>query len=215
MKNRSWFWLGMVSLFLTIVTLVITITINAYPLYVLEIKQLDLAESLGLTSKQLLLNYREMMGYLNFPWRNQFKLTDFPHSVSGAFHFYEVKRLFMLNYGVLLITITPTVLFLRKLWREGQFWRLVRPFQIAALIPIAFGLVMLMSFDWFFVTFHSIFFNNDAWLFNPLTDPIINALPESYFMHCFVLGFLLFELLLLLGIYLGKYQLLNKNKKEL
>ena len=48
----------------------------------------------------------------------------------------------------------------------------------------------LFHADWLLINFYCvswIIFNNDAWLFNPLTDPIINALPEAYFMHCFIL----------------------------
>ena len=50
---------------------------------------------------------------------------------------------------------------------------------------LCFLAFMLIGFDQFFIAFHGLFFNNDAWLFNPLTDPIINALPEAYF--CFIL----------------------------
>lgn len=205
-----WYYFGWVSLFLTILTLVIAVTINAYPLYIFEVSRLNLAENLGLTKAQLLLNYREMMAYLNLPWHHIFTLPDFVHSASGAFHFYEVKKLFMLNYAVLGLTCIPSGLFIRQLKKTGSLWRLVRPFQFAAMLPFILGFVMLTAFDWFFVTFHSLFFNNDDWLFNPVTDPIINALPESYFMKCFILGFVLLEMILLIGIYLGKHQLANK-----
>ena len=59
--------------------------------------------------------------------------------------------------------------------------------SVGNVFACAFGFFMLIGFDQFFIAFHGLFFNNDAWLFNPLTDPIINALPEAYFMHCFIL----------------------------
>ena len=30
-------------------------------------------------------------------------------------------------------------------------------------------------------------FNNDDWIFNPVTDPIITMLPENYFAQCAIL----------------------------
>lgn len=205
MKNSRFFnCLGWVALFLLLVTTVITVTINAYPLYWWESNRLNLAATLGLSHTQLLENYNQMMGYLNNPFQTDFNLSDFSHSASGAYHFYEVKQLFQLNYLVLLITLLPGLAFLRHLKRSGGMWRLVRPFQVAAAIPVMVGFVIITSFDWFFVTFHQLFFNNDDWLFDPVTDPIINALPESYFMLCFIFGFLLLEGLLMIGIRQGK-----------
>ncbi|WEG72915.1 TIGR01906 family membrane protein [Vagococcus intermedius] len=203
-KSNNYHKLGMLSLFLTIITVVITVTINAYPLYVFEVKYLNLLDWVDLSQSELLTNYRQLMGYLNIPWHQELILTDFPVSASGALHFYEVKKLFMLNYSILLVTIIPTILFCINLVKTNQIWRLVMPFRVAAMVPVVLGFVMLMGFDQFFVGFHSLFFNNDAWLFDPVTDPIINVLPETYFMHCFILGFGLLELILLLGIYFGK-----------
>ncbi len=80
-------------------------------------------------------------------------------------------------------------------------------------LPVLFGFFMLIGFDQFFIAFHGLFFNNDAWLFNPLTDPIINALPEAYFMHCFILFFVLLEGLFLIGVLIGKRSLKNKERK--
>lgn len=203
-KSGKYHKLGMLSLFLTIITLVITVTINAYPLYLFDVGYLNLLDWVDLSQTDLLANYRQLMGYLNFPWRNTLILNDFPVSDSGALHFYEVKKLFMLNYGVLLATLIPTSLFCLNLVKTKQIWRLVTPFRVGAFVPVVMGCVMLMGFDQFFVGFHSLFFNNDAWLFDPITDPIINVLPEAYFMHCFILGFVLLEVIFLSGIYLGK-----------
>lgn len=208
MSKQKWLHrLGLLCLFLTIITFVITVTINAYPLYVWDIRRLDILDWVDVSKETLLLNYRELMRYLNNPFVTKLILPDFPVSESGAFHFYEVKKLFMLNYGVLLVTLIPTILYLKQLVRQKRLWQLVRPFQFAAIIPLVFGFIMAIGFNSFFNAFHGVFFNNDDWLFDPVTDPIINALPEAYFMHCFILAFVLLEVLLLLGIYLGKREM--------
>ena len=201
---RVFQWL---CLFLLIVTGVITLTINAYPLYVWDVSRLELFQQVTLTRGELLADYRQLLAYLNFPWIETLQLPHFPISTSGAFHFYEVKKLFLLNYAVLIVTIYPSWHFLRQLKREQGLWRLIRPFQFGFLIPIALGLVMLSSFDWFFRTFHGVFFNNEAWIFDPATDPIILVLPEQFFLHCFILAFLLLEGIFLVGILVGKRSL--------
>lgn len=196
--------LSWTALFLFIVTTVIGVTVNAYPLYQWESQRLGLAQDLGLTQGELLHNYRQMMGYLNNPFQQTFHLTDFAHSEAGAFHFYEVKKLFQLNYIVWLVTLFPSVLFIKGLKETGGLWRLVRPFQVGMIVPLVIGFIIATAFDWFFVAFHQLFFNNDAWLFDPATDPIINALPESFFMICFIFGFLLLEIIFVIGCAIGK-----------
>ena len=53
---------------------------------------------------------------------------------------------------------------------------------------------MLIGFDQFFTLFHQVLFVGDAtWLFDPYKDPIILALPEDYFLHAFLIFFVLYE----------------------
>src|SRR5699024_5594819 len=120
-------------------------------------------------------------------------LPDFPVSASGAFHFYEVKLLFYVNYGLLALSSVGSVFYLRKLQKERTFWKLVNPFKIAIFVPFVLLLILALDFNWMFVMFHEILFNNDAWLFNAATDPIIRVLPQEFFMYCFILAFTLIE----------------------
>ena len=203
-------YLGFLSLFLTIISLCIAITINFRPLYILDIDFLNILDYTVIGKKELIANFDQLMQYLNNPFITSLKLSDFPVSESGAFHFYEVKRLFMLNYAVLLVTIIPSGFFLRYLKKNGWLWRLMNPFRIGMFLPLVLLFLMVIGFDQFFVQFHSIFFNNDAWLFDPTTDPIINVLPETFFMHCFLLFFVLLEGSLFSGYWIGRKAL----KKE-
>ncbi|WP_071131106.1 TIGR01906 family membrane protein [Enterococcus timonensis] len=192
--------LGYFAMFLTILTAVITVTINFRPLYRFDIDYLNITEITGFSKEILLKNFAILMRYLNFPWIKNLSTPDFPMSESGAFHFYEVKQLFTLNYVLLLILIIPAVYFLIRMFKTGQNWRLHGVFKIAAIVPVAFGALMALGFDQFFVSFHQVFFNNDDWLFDPATDPIIMALPEEFFMHCFILAFVLLEVIFIVGL---------------
>lgn len=204
---QRWEKVGLVFWLLTLLTLAITLTINARWLYQWDIQHLELLNYTSLSEKELLLNFDQLMRYLNTPWITELNLPDFPVSASGALHFYEVKRLFLLNYGVLLVSVLPSILYLRHLIRNKRLWTLIQPFKIAVSVPLIIAVVMAMGFDRFFVAFHGIFFNNDAWIFNPATDPIINVLPEEFFLHCFILFFVLLEIFFFLQIVLGKYAL--------
>lgn len=129
---------------------------------------------------------------------------DFPSSASGLFHFFEVKKLFMLDYLILIFSGVGTFGFMRYLNRRRESWRLLPYFRKGILLPLGILLALLISFDTLFVLFHQVFFNNDAWLFNPATDPIILALPAEFFLHSFLLAFGLIEVFLVLGYFTTK-----------
>lgn len=210
MKSK---WLergGFICFVVALLTLAITLTINARWLYRFDVDYLNLLDYTSLSNKELMHNFDQLMGYLNFPWIETLEMTNFPVSASGAFHFYEVKKLFLLNYVLLVITIVPSFFYLRHLVKQRRLWTMIQPFRIVIGIPIVLVFLMAVNFDRFFVLFHGIFFNNDAWIFNPATDPIINVLPETFFLHCFILFFVLLEIFYFLPIYFGKRAL----KKE-
>ena len=137
----------------------------------------------------------------------EYNMPDFPSSARGLFHFVEVKKLFALNYLILLFSGVGTFGFVRYLSRRQQSWQLLLYFRRGTLIPLAILLALLVSFDTLFVLFHQVFFNNDAWLFNATTDPIILALPAEFFMHSFLLAFGLIEVFLILGYFTTKYRI--------
>ena len=49
------------------------------------------------------------------------------------------------------------------------------------------GFVVALDFESAFITFHQIVFRNNYWVFDYRSDPVINILPETFFMHCFIL----------------------------
>lgn len=199
----------MMSLFLFIVSFSIALTINLTPLYSFDIGYLGISERVGLSKETLMENYRVLLNYLNLPWVSELNFPDFPSSESGLFHFYEVKRLFILDYAIALITAVGSFFYIRYIKKNQLFWKMVRPFQIGIAVPFVVLFMIAVSFDQLFVAFHKLFFNNDAWLFNPSTDPIILALPETFFMHCFILAFVLIELQIIFGFFYTKKKAFN------
>ncbi|MCC5894789.1 MAG: TIGR01906 family membrane protein [Alkalibacterium sp.] len=190
---------GFISLLLLIITVSIAVVILFTPLYHFTVWFHDLPQRLDMTYNTLIENYYVLMRYLHFPWIQELNLPDFPSSESGLFHFWEVKILFYINYGVLFISAAASVLYIRYVKRNRLFWTLQKPFFIASLVPPMLLMLLAINFDRMFVIFHELFFNNDAWLFNPSTDPIILALPQEFFMYCFILFFILIEASFIFG----------------
>lgn len=204
--------LGIISMIIFVITLSIAVTIWFIPLYQITIQTQNIPESLGLTYDKLMDNYYALLQYLHFPWIQELNLPDFISSENGLLHFYEVKLLFYLNYSVLLIAFVSTFFYLKFVKRTGRIWVLIKPFFFASLIPPVLLLFLAVNFDSMFVSFHQIFFNNDAWIFNPATDPIINALPQDFFMYCFILFFILIETSFILGYQISKRKAFKTSK---
>lgn len=203
---------GSLAIFLFILTAAIALTINFTPLYSFDITYLDIEGLTGLSKEVIMENYQILMRYLNVPWVGELNMPDFPSSASGLFHFYEVKRLFMFNYGVMIITGIISFFFLRNRKRSGELWQILNITRLMVFIPIFILFFIALNFNQLFVTFHQIFFNNDAWIFDWRTDPIILALPQEFFMHCFILVFVLLEAGLWALYFWTKRQLSNKKR---
>ncbi|GAX03723.1 membrane protein [Secundilactobacillus pentosiphilus] len=209
-KARVKIGLQWVALFLAIISLVIFLTINSVWLYWLNVKLGHLSKIVQISSSRIVQNYLQLLGYLQLPWITKLDMMDFPTSPSGLQHFIDVKHLFLLNNGILIVTIGPAIHFLKRLSVKKKLWKLIRPFQTAALVPVLAGLLMLVNFNQFFIDFHKVLFRNSDWLFDPRFDPVILVLPESFFSQCFLLAFGLFELVMLWGIWRGNRTFLEK-----
>ena len=198
MGQKLKYFFGYVAMFLLVLSASIAFTINFTPLYSFDIDYLNIEQMTGLSKDIILDNYRILMQYLNLPWITELKMPDFPASESGLFHFYEVKQLFLLDYAILGVSAVVTGLFLRMVKKEQGYWRMMNPLRLMIAAPLAALAIIFMNFDRLFVAFHGVFFNNDAWIFDARIDPIILALPQDFFMHFFVLVFVLLELVLVL-----------------
>lgn len=204
MKKTVIDFLGILSLILLILSFSIAFTINFTPLYEWTAESMNLADRLGMPHETLMGNYRILLDYLNKPWINELRMPDFPSSESGLFHFYEVKLLFMLDYVILMLSAIGSFFYVRYLKQQRRIWVLIKPFAVASIVPVVLLFFIAVNFDRVFVLFHEIFFNNDAWIFNPAADPIINALPQDFFMYCFILVFVMMEGLFIAGYFLSK-----------
>ncbi|MFH5811846.1 TIGR01906 family membrane protein [Companilactobacillus sp. FL22-1] len=188
MSNSQKDFFYTIALAFFILTAAISITIFAsYGLFAFDIKHYYLEQAVGMKYGTIMKNYAQMMDYLINPFNWHWHLSDFASSPAGRLHFLDCKKLFLLNFGVFIISGIIVAKF-RKV--RAHFNRV---FLWIGIVGIVLAVLMLLNFDEFFVVFHEVLFRNSDWLFDPNKDPIINVLPEEFFTQCFVLFFIIFE----------------------
>ena len=181
-------------------------TLVTYPI---DINYFHLLDIIPIEFKTLLNNYYQLLAYLCLPWINKLVIPNFPSSTNGLAHFAAVKQLLLFNNISMLITGYVAVKFLITLRKNKQAWQLRYLVTGLLIVIIGIGIGMLSNFDKFFVIFHQLLFHNYDWLFDPNTDPIINALPITFFEQCFVI----FGILLLIWL-ISLLFISSKNKSR-
>lgn len=172
---------------LTMISLAVVLTLACKPLYYLDIHALHIPETTGYTISEIKANYNAVIDYSLSFGNAPLKFPTFPMSEGGRIHFEEVKNIFgLFKYMAIFGTLASAV---GILWmrRKHGYGYLKSTAILAVALPAVFGAAVALNWDWAFVTFHEIAFNNDYWLFDPATDPVINILPDAYFLHCAVM----------------------------
>ncbi len=196
----------LVVFMLTLIALCITVVINFQPLYYFFVDHHHLANNVGLSRPELVKNYQHLLNYLNFPWVTSLHMS-LPSSADGLTHFADVKHLFLLNYAILIVGAPFSWVYLKTLKQHNTLWKLIAPAQMVLTGVILLVIIMLLSFQQFFITFHEVLFRNQDWVFDAVKDPIINALPDNFFLACFIMFFSLFCAALISMIVIGKRSL--------
>ena len=175
----------------------LALAINFRPLYYLDIRLLNLVEASGFNAVVIKECCPFYTGDLQFTIRS---------SASGISHFAECKEIFNTIYIIGAVSLVFVIVSFAIKARCGEIKYLRNCAIITVVLPIITGLAVLISFDKFFLIFHKLVFNNDDWLFDPETDPIINLLPETFFMQCalIIIGTMFVGALTVFIIYLVK-----------
>ena len=191
---------------LLFISLAVVTTINFRPLYYFDINYLNIMESTGLTEEVIRENYDTLIDYSSPFFQGELEFPSLAASESGLFHFMEVKNIFTGFYILGAITLIFGIIIIIQKHKNMDFSYLLVSAVTAIVLPLLLALSLSIDFDRAFVIFHKLFFNNDYWLFDPTTDPVITILPDTFFMHCAIMIIVLVLLLslLFLVIYLMK-----------
>ncbi|MGU7993110.1 TIGR01906 family membrane protein [Streptococcus suis] len=168
----------------------------AWLVYPFEISFLGLEKVVYMKAADISYNFNILMNYLTNPFASVLDMPNFSSSADGLKHFADVKHLFHLTQGIFILTLPAFVLFVKNILLKGYGDLVKKVIFWTMLTPMIVGLLgVLVGFDQFFVLFHMVLFPGDStWLFDPAKDPVIYILPQEFFLHCFVLFFVLYEL---------------------
>lgn len=164
----------------------VIVAINWKGLYYHDIKALRIPETSGYSEEIIRENYDALIEYCSPFFDGELSFPTLTSSPAGIQHFAEVKTIFITFYYLLAITFVLLLPLLIFSWKRNYCINLKLSAITTVVLPLLVGLACSINFDQAFVLFHKIFFRNDYWLFDPMTDPIINLLPSKFFLHCAV-----------------------------
>lgn len=189
---------------LFIISLSVILGLNFRPLYYINVIKIQ-ALNENLSTGVIRNNYDILINYLNPFYTGKLKLDSLVMSTFGEFHFYEVKQLFNLFYILFVVTLLLGIIFFIISFHRKDFSYLKSTAFMTFLIPIVLGIPFIVDFDWSFVAFHEIAFSNDYWLFDPKIDPVINILPQWFFMEAAFLILLFMIVFAIFSYMLGRH----------
>lgn len=189
---------------LLFISLGVVFTINFRPLYYMDMKLLNIAEESGYTEDDIANNYNALIDYSSPFYKGELSFPTLDASVAGIQHFKEVKDIFVFFYILSGISLISSVAIIIYKYKKRDISYLPVSSLTAIILPLIVGLLLAIDFDKAFTVFHKMFFKNDYWIFDPITDPVINILPSAFFLHCAILivVFVLLASLILYLIYL-------------
>jgi len=196
------------SMTLFIFCIAVVATFGCRFIYYFDIDYLNIADSLGVSRELLIENYDTLIDYCFSLSDELLVFPDFTQSESGQIHFKETKDLFhvfLLGTPITGILSAAGIFLLRK---EKPRTYLKYTATLSIFLPLVAGTLIAINFKKAFEFFHKIVFQNDYWLFDPLTDPVILALPKAFFMHCGI--FIIAIVLLLSGLSYISYRISSK-----
>lgn len=194
---------------LFIISSSVIITLNIKAIYYNDIDKLDIESMIDLSKQEIIKNYDYLIDY-NLSWSDkEFELPSLPSSRNGKIHFEEVRNIFqkvkIITIIMGIISIIGGIVQIRK----KQFKFLRDSSILIVIMPILLAIPIAINFNACFIMFHKIMFSNDYWIFDPNVDPVINMLPEEFFMH---MGVVILSIMVICSIVL---QLIYRKSKNL
>ena len=203
------------SFIVLVVTFSIAIPILWRDFYFFHIDLLNITEAAGCSKSDLIISFNELMDSLVF--YKPFSVGVFDYSISGMNHFLDCRILFTLDlvalpisFIIFLVYIILIKLNFIKVYRIKGMSILFYASFVPIVVLGALAIFALIDVNSAYAFFHAILFpGKDNWVFNPYTDPIINALPEQFFLDC---GILIFGVMLLILLVVIIFNIVRKVK---
>lgn len=183
---------------LLFISMAVVITINFRPLYYLDVTFLNIDTMSGLSKSEIIRNYNALIDYSSPFFQGALVFPTLAASESGLSHFADVKNIFTLFYYLGASSLVLGIIIIVYKVKKNDYSFLIVSSITSIVLPVILALFMAINFDKAFIVFHKIAFRNNDWLFDPSTDPVINILPDTFFMHSALLIILIVLLLSIL-----------------
>lgn len=200
LKNTAY---GLISS-LFIISAAVILGLNFRPLYYMNIPRIQMLNE-NYSGSLIKNNYDILIDYLNPFYNGKLVLDRLPMSTFGEFHFYEVKLIFNLVYILMFTTFLLGLIIFYVQYKKRDFKYLKLASIMTFVIPVILGIPFILDFNKAFVAFHEIAFSNDYWLFDPRIDPVINILPEWFFMYAAFLILIIMIIFAAIAFFTGKF----------
>lgn len=169
---------------LTIISVSVVFTLAFRPLYYLDISVLNIPEQSGYSEEEIRANYNVLIDYNLSFGKDPLSFPSLAMSEPGRIHFEEVRSIFDIFKYMAMSGVILSIAGILFCIRRKEYWYLKLTSILSVALPVILGLLVAFNWDWAFVAFHHLAFDNDYWIFDPLTDPVITILPDTFFMHC-------------------------------
>lgn len=175
-----------------IISVSVTLTVLARPIYYLDIKYLNIPQVSGISAEACRLNYDTLIDYNLLGGAQELIFPTFPMSEEGRIHFEEVKDIFISMQAICIAGIIILMIWILYVKRRNledhnhTVWMRMTGI-VTVTVAAAVAAAMAIDWQWAFTVMHKIFFRNDYWIFDPTFDPVIKILPDEFFMHCGIL----------------------------
>lgn len=170
-----------------IISAAVIVTLQFRPLYAFEVDALNLPARTGLSRAEILANYNALIDYNSIFGPDTLRFPTLAMSETGRIHFEEVKRVFVFfEIAAMVSGALAAAGIVYRHFKKNPGYLLVASVLTVAL-PAVLGALIALNWQRVFVLFHEIVFQNDYWIFDPATDPVITILPDTFFMHCALL----------------------------
>ncbi|MDR2157609.1 MAG: TIGR01906 family membrane protein [Clostridiales Family XIII bacterium] len=159
-------------------------TLNFRPLYYATVDLFGIPAASGLSAEEIRMNYDALISYNSIFAQGPLTFPTLPMSETGRIHFAEVKRIFVLTQALLIASSVCAAPICAYKLRRKQTSFLKLGAACSLVLPLVIGALIAAGWDRFFIAFHELFFDNGFWIFDSRTDPVINLLPDTFFLLC-------------------------------
>ena len=203
----------MVALFTIGISVIFTLNLKVIYNYCID--KFNLNNVVNLNKEDIMLDYRNLINYLQNPFNEKLTFNNFIMSKNGEIHFFEVKRIFLFIYLAISVILFITLIYILIKKINNKKLYIYKDLNYGANTLILFICIlafsMYLDFSKAFIIFHKIFFRNNYWIFDESLDPIIKVLPEEVFI-IYAIVILILILVFIVAYKIYYYKSINKNK---